>query len=128
MAACKDGSGSLPLAVIEERQNKSNQRKPRTYLGSTSDHVLDEITVTGSVNNGDIVLRSLELPEGDVDGDTTLTLGLQLVQDPGVLEGTLSDVSGFLLELLNGTLVDTTAGSLLKKFGVSWCVKCRRCE
>jgi len=45
-------------------------------LGGTSDHVLDEITVTGGVNDGDIVLRGFELPESNVDGDTTFTLGL----------------------------------------------------
>ena len=27
-------------------------------------------------------LGGLELPEGDIDGDTTLTLSLQLVEDP----------------------------------------------
>jgi hypothetical protein len=52
--------------------------------------------VTGSVNDGDIVLGSLELPQGNVDGDTTLTLGLELVKDPGVLEGTLAELGGFL--------------------------------
>lgn len=31
-------------------------------------------------------LGGLELPEGDVDGDSALTLGLELVEDPGVLE------------------------------------------
>jgi hypothetical protein len=51
----------------------------------------------GSVNDGDMVPGSLELPEGDIDGDTTLTLGLELVKDPGVLEGTLAELSGFLL-------------------------------
>ena len=65
--------------------------------------------MTGGIDDGDVVFGGLELPEGNVDGDTTLTLGLELVQDPGVLEGTFTDVSGFLLELLNGTLVDTTA-------------------
>ena len=30
----------------------------------------------------DHVLGGLELPEGDIDGDTTLTLGLQLVEHP----------------------------------------------
>jgi len=78
-------------------------------LGSTSDHVLDEITVTGSINDGDVVLRGLELPESDINGDTTLTLGLQLVQHPGILEGTLAEFGGFLLELLDGTLVNTSA-------------------
>jgi hypothetical protein len=27
-------------------------------------------------NDGDIVLRGFELPEGDIDGDTTFTLSL----------------------------------------------------
>jgi hypothetical protein len=37
-------------------------------------------------HTGNIVLGGLELPQGNVDGDTTLTLGLKLVKDPGVLE------------------------------------------
>ena len=32
---------------------------------------------------GDHVLGGLELPESDIDGDTTLTLGLELVKNPG---------------------------------------------
>jgi hypothetical protein len=48
-------------------------------------------------NDGDIVARSLELPESDINGDTTLTLGFELVKNPGVLEGTLSELGGFLL-------------------------------
>jgi len=87
----------------------SNDENGAVGLGSTSDHVLDEVTVTGSVNDGDIVLGSLELPEGNVDGDTTLTLGLELVKNPRVLEGTLAELGSLLLELLDGTLVDTTA-------------------
>merc|ERR1719192_189523 len=78
-------------------------------LGSSSDHVLDEITMSGGINDSDIVLASLELPESDINGDTTLTLSLQLVQNPGVLEGALAHLLGFLLEFLDGTLVDATA-------------------
>ena len=48
-------------------------------------------------NDGNLVLAGLELPEGNVDGDTTLTLSLELVKHPGVLEGTLAELSGFLL-------------------------------
>ena len=47
-------------------------------------------------NNGDIVLGSLKLPQGNVDSDTTLTLGLELVQHPCVLEGALAQLGGFL--------------------------------
>ena len=56
-----------------------------------------------------MVLGSFELPESDINGDTTLTFGLELVKNPSVLEGTLTEFSSFLLELLDGTLVDTTA-------------------
>ena len=44
-------------------------------LRSASDHVLDEITMTGRVDDRDVVLRSLKLPQRNVDRDTTLTLG-----------------------------------------------------
>ena len=79
------------------------------YLRCTSDHVLDEVTMSGGINDGDIVLGSLELPESDIDGDTSLTLGLELVKNPSVLESTLTHLVGLLLELLDGSLVDTTA-------------------
>jgi hypothetical protein len=55
-------------------------------LRGTGDHVLDEVTVTRSVNDGDLVLGGLELPKSNVDGDTTLTLGLEFVKNPCVLE------------------------------------------
>ena len=65
--------------------------------------------MSGGINDGDIVLGCLELPESDVNGDTSLTLGLQLVKHPGVLEGPLAGLGGLLLELLDGPLVDTSA-------------------
>ena len=50
----------------------------------------------GLTNDGDLILGGLELPEGNIDGDTTLTLGLELVKHPGVLEGALTKFGGFL--------------------------------
>ena len=47
-------------------------------------------------NDGDLVLGGLELPEGNIDGDTTLTLGLELVKNPRILEGLLAEFFGFL--------------------------------
>lgn len=49
-------------------------------------------------NDGDVVLLSLELPQSNIDGDTTLALGLELVKNPRILEGTLAELSGFLYE------------------------------
>ena len=42
-------------------------------------------------------LGGLELPQGDVDGDTTLSLGLELVEHPGVLERALAELGSLLL-------------------------------
>merc|ERR1712050_348758 len=78
-------------------------------LGSTSNHVLNKVSVAWGINNGDLVLAGLELPEGNIDGDTSLSLGLELVENPSVLEGALAHFGGLLLELLDGSLVNTTA-------------------
>jgi hypothetical protein len=51
-------------------------------------------------DNSDIVAGGFELPESDIDSDTTLTLGLELVENPSVLEGTLSKFGGFLWSAL----------------------------
>ena len=59
-------------------------------LRCSGDHVLDEIPVTRGIDDGDVVVLGLELPQSDIDGDTTLTLGLQLVQDPGIFERALA--------------------------------------
>ena len=53
------------------------------------------VPVSGGVDDGHVVLGSLKLPESDVDGDTTLTLGLQLVHNPGILEGSLTGLKHF---------------------------------
>ena len=40
---------------------------------------------------------------------TSLTLGLQFVKNPGILEGSLARLGRLLLELLDGPLVNTSA-------------------
>lgn len=83
-------------AGLELTSTSGNDENGAVGLGGTSDHVLDEITVTWGVDDSDIVLRRFKLPEGNVDSDTTLTLGLQLVEHPRVLEGALAQLGGFL--------------------------------
>ena len=65
--------------------------------------------MSGGIDDGEDGLGGLELPESNVDGDTALALGLQFVQHPSVLERRLAHLSGLLLELLDGALVNTTA-------------------
>ena len=56
-------------------------------------------TKMGQRTNCHIIFRGFELPKGDVDGDTALALGLELVEDPCVLEGTLSELGSFLYQI-----------------------------
>ena len=62
----------------------------RTYLWCTPNHVLDEITMTWSIDNGYLVLVGFEFPQGNIDGNTTFTFGFQFIQQPGVFEWTLA--------------------------------------
>jgi hypothetical protein len=98
------GDTSLELSL-----GGSDHKDGAVSLGSTSDHVLDEISVSGGIDDGEVIFGGLELPKGDINGNTSLPLTLELVHNPGVFEGGLSHISGFLLILLNGSLVDTTA-------------------
>jgi hypothetical protein len=77
-------------------------------LGGAGDHVLDEVTVPRSVNHSAVVLVGLKLPQGNVNGDAPLPLGLELVEHPGVLEGPLVHLGRLLLEPLDDTLVDAS--------------------
>jgi len=61
---------------LELTSTGGNDENGAISLGGTSNHVLDEITMTGGVDDSDVVLGGLELPERNIDGDTTLTLGL----------------------------------------------------
>ena len=103
------GLSVLGDTSLELSGSRGNDEDTAVSLACASDHVLDEVTMAGGVDDGDVVLGGLELPESDVDGDTTLTLSLQLVQHPGVLEGALAGLLGLLLELLDGPLVNSTA-------------------
>ncbi len=77
-------------------------------LGSTGDHVLHEVTVTGRVDDGPVVLRGEELLVSDVDGDSTLALFLEPVHDVGETESGLTLLSGELLVLLNDVSLNVT--------------------
>lgn len=87
----------------------SNHKNSNISLGGTSDHILDEISVSGSINDGEVIFSSFELPEGDIDGNTSFSFSFKLVQNPSVLERTLTLFSGFLFELFDNSLIDTTA-------------------
>ena len=71
---------------LELSNTGGNDENGTVGLGGTGDHVLDKVSVTRSVNDRDLVSGGLEFPKSNVDGDTTLTLGLEFVKNPGVFE------------------------------------------
>jgi len=96
-------------ATFETTRSGVDDKDSNISLGCASDHVLDEVTVTRGINDGERELRGLEFPEGDIDCDTTLALGLEVIKDPGVFEGGFAHISSLFLILLNGTLFNTAS-------------------
>jgi len=103
------GLSFLGDTSFEFTGGRGNHEESNIGLGSTGNHVLDEISMAGGIDNGEVILTSFEFPEGDIDGDTSFSFSLELIEDPSVLERTLTEFVGFLLELFDGSLVDTTA-------------------
>ena len=52
------------------------------------------------------ILLGLKFPQGDINGDITLMLSLQFIQDAGIPEGAISHLSSILLKLIDGSFVD----------------------
>jgi len=103
------GLSVLGESSFETSDIGSNHEDSGISLGGSSDHVLDEISVSWGINDGEDSLLRREFPEGNIDGDTTLSLGLELVKNPSVFERGLSELGGFLLELGDGSLINTSA-------------------
>lgn len=81
-----------------------NHEKSDISLRSTSDHVLDEITMARCIDDGVVVGVCEELLGGASNCDTTRTLLLRLVHVEGEGEGILAESLGFILELLHFTI------------------------
>jgi hypothetical protein len=77
-------------------------------LGRSSDHVLDEISVSRSINDGVVLGLSEELLGGASNGHSALALVLLTVHVKGKGKGALSESVGFLAQLLHLALVDSS--------------------
>ena len=68
------GLSILGYSRLKFSRSTSHDEYSTVRLRGACDHVLDEITVAGGVYYCHVILGRLELPQGDVDSDTTLTL------------------------------------------------------
>merc|ERR1712048_315191 len=94
---------SLKLTLLHGNHENGN-----ISLRRSGNHVLDEVTVARSIDDGEVELLGLEFPKRNVNGDTALALGLEFVQNPGILERSLAKLGSLLLELVNDTLVNAS--------------------
>ncbi len=74
------------LGLLHHTVGCGDDQECGVCLGCSRDHILDEVTVSGAVHDGEIELVGIEPLVGDIDGDTTLTLFLEAVHNPGELE------------------------------------------
>lgn len=74
----------------------SNDDNGTIHVGSTSDHVLNVISVTRAVDVGIVTAFGLELDVGSRDSDTTLALLRGLV-DGGIVEEVGQTLGGLVL-------------------------------
>lgn len=77
-------------------------------MSSSCNHVLDEISVSWGVNDCNFVLRSLKLPQRDVDSDTSLSRCLDSIHKPSILESSHIGFVGLFLEFLEHPLLEAT--------------------
>jgi len=60
------------------------------------------------VNYSERVFRGLELPESNVNSNTTLAFCFEIVKNPRILKRSLSEFGSFFLELFDRTFIDTS--------------------
>jgi len=95
----------LGLAHVAERFLKlsmlaRNNQDGHVGLRCPRDHVRDEVAMSGSIQQRDATIWSLEVCDSDIDRDPTLSFRFVLVHDPRKRERALARVLGLLLELL----------------------------
>ncbi|KAH0465060.1 hypothetical protein IEQ34_005163 [Dendrobium chrysotoxum] len=73
-------------ACFKTTSCRINDKDSTICLRGASDHVLNKVTVSRSINDSAIVLGGLKLPKSNVDCDSTLTFCLQLVKNPSIFE------------------------------------------
>merc|ERR1719367_1499450 len=68
------GLSVLGNTGLELSSSGGDDQDSTVSLRSSSDHVLDEVTMSRSINDGHIVLGSLKLPQSNINSNTSLTL------------------------------------------------------
>ena len=84
-----------------------NHQTGNIGLGSAGNHVLNEITMAGGINDGVVPVLGEELLGGAGDGHTTLTLLLLAIHKESEGERTLTETVGLGPELFHLTSIDT---------------------
>lgn len=77
-------------------------------LRGSGNHVFDEISMSGGINNGDVEFFGFEFPKSNINGDTSFSFGLEFVEHPSVFERSFTHFVGFFFEFFDLSFIDTT--------------------
>merc|ERR1719460_2127313 len=102
------GTVALGDGLLEATLVGGDHEKSDIGLTGAGDHVLDEVTMAGGIDDRVVVLVREELLGRAGDGHTTLTLVLLGIKVESEREGRLAELGGLLLELLHLSLGDTS--------------------
>jgi len=85
-----------------------DHKKSNVSLGSTRDHVLDEISVSWGIDNGVVIVVCEKFFGGTGNGDTSGTFIFGLVHEESKSKRSFSLSFSFLLQLGKGTVIKTS--------------------
>ncbi len=77
-------------------------------LRSPRDHILDEIPMPRRIDNSNPILRSLKLPQRDINSDPPLPGSLDPIHEPRILECTHIGIIGLFLQFLKHSFLEAT--------------------
>lgn len=97
---------------------RNNNQDSTVSLRCAYNHVFDKVSVSKGISNSHIILARLKFPQGDVNGDATLMLSFQFIQDTGTLEGAFSNLSSLHLKFFSGSFVNATFVDQMASGGV----------
>ncbi len=84
------GQEHVLLGLLHDAIRRCDDEDCCICLRCAGDHVLDEVSVTRTVHDGEVEFVGVEPSVSDIDGYASLTFFLERVHDPCELEGCLT--------------------------------------
>ena len=85
-----------------------NHQDSTVSLSSSSNHILNEISVSWGINNGNFIFFSLKLPQRNINSDSLLSRSFHSVHNPSIFEASLVCIVGLFLKFFKYSFFNTS--------------------